>query len=374
MTPASRQRTNRCRAVTCKPLPVARQLTDRVHESLQSFSVRSPPDTRCTSAKLRRARVGCSATTNRVRRDFQRGTGSATTEIHEINFHRKFLLPSTHPKRDGVVHRLHRLVHQCSHDFIVEMLEAEAAGIIESVGHEENLAELVLELHEQPSLDRRMAEPEGGAGELVGHAGIDFIIVVAAVALRRTEKRESLHRFRPDDQRQPLVVRHVLDLRHDDPSRLLEDHIVGPVRIHFVQRLSDAVVLAGEQQVKSDQRDVLVDADVASHEASRAVHEAVVGLRVQRQQLAVEIDEHLQLAVLEAPQVLHRLHIRPVNHRSIEVVRDLRQRLRIAELAVVVRRDGEADEIHAALVERPVEVIFLVDEDRHASEVRLVRR
>lgn len=52
---------------------------------------------------------------------------------------------------------------------------------------------------------------------------------------------------------------------------------------------------------------------------------------------------------------------------------DFRESLRVAKLTVVVWRDSESNEVHAALVEVAVEVVVLVDEDWHASEVRLLR-
>lgn len=218
-----------------------------------------------------------------------------------------------------------------------------------------------------------MTEAKSGASELVGHARISFFIESAAVAFRWTPQGESVHRLLADHKRKPFVVRDVLKLGDNNSSRLFEDDVIRPAGIDLVQRFSNAIVLACEQQVKRDQGYVLVDSNIAGQEASGSMHQTIFRLWVQWKQLTVKVDEHLQLTMFEASQLLHRFHIRAVNRRSIDVVCHLRQRFRIAQLTIVIGRYRKSNEVHATLMKCSVELIVLVDEDRHASKVRFLR-
>lgn len=192
-----------------------------------------------------------------------------------INYSCNKVFLSTHPKRDRIVDSLHRFMHQSSQDFIEEMLESVATGIVERVRQENNFVQSVLEFHEQPALHSRMTKAKGGASELVGHAGVDVFIEVVAVAFWRREQRESVHRFLSNHQRQPLVERDVLDFSHNNAPGFLVNGVVGPVRIQSVKRFGNAIVLASKQKVKCDQCDVLIDSNVASHEASGPMSDAI---------------------------------------------------------------------------------------------------
>lgn len=64
------------------------------------------------------------------------------------------------------------------------------------------------------------------------------------------------------DQRQELRVGDVLELRDDDPPRLLEEDLVQPVRVDALELPRHAVVLPHPQRVQGGQTSVLVHSHV----------------------------------------------------------------------------------------------------------------
>lgn len=188
------------------------------------------------------------------------------------------------------------------HDLIVKVLEAEAARIVEGVGDEQNFAQLSVKFDEKLTLNRRMAETKSSARKLIRHAGIDLLIVIVRVTVGIYGQRESSHCLLADDERQPFAVSDMLKFSYHNSPRLLIQSLVRPVRIDFMKNVRDAIVLTGEHQMHSDECDMLIYSHIARHEASCAMRETSFRVGAERQQAAIEIDEHLQLTSLESSQ------------------------------------------------------------------------
>lgn len=219
----------------------------------------------------------------------------------------------------------------------------------------------MLKLNEESPLYGGVSEAECSSGELVGHAGVDSLVIICAVTVLLSGKPEATHGFTTDDEWQPLIVCDVLDLSDYNPPCFLEDVIVTPVRVELRQRFSNTVVFSCEKKVHGDERDVLIDTNVTGFEACSTARHAIIGLGIQRQQLAVEVNEHLQLTFLETSQVMCCLVIGPINRRTIDVVCYFRQSLCVPNFASVIRGDCKTNKLHAALLEFPEKVVFFVD-------------
>ena len=80
-----------------------------------------------------------------------------------------------------------------------------------------------------------MTKSESSGGKAVEDRRIDLWVVSCIVSLGQRQDVQLLHEISAKDDGQPLVVGDVLHLRDEDPSRLLVQPLVVPVRVEVVQ-------------------------------------------------------------------------------------------------------------------------------------------
>ena len=79
-----------------------------------------------------------------------------------------------------------------------------------------------------------MAKSESSRGEAVEDGRIDLWVVSCIVSLGQRQDVQLLHEVSAKDDGQPLVVGDVLHLRDEDPSCLLIQPLIVPVRVEVV--------------------------------------------------------------------------------------------------------------------------------------------
>ena len=88
------------------------------------------------------------------------------------------------------------------------------------------------------SLNKCVSESEGSGGKAVQDCRVDLLVVLVVVPVGKRQDVQLTHVLRPKDDGQPLVVGDVLHLRDEDPSCLLVQPLVVPVRVEVVQFFS----------------------------------------------------------------------------------------------------------------------------------------
>lgn len=118
------------------------------------------------------------------------------------------------------------------------------------------------------ALDQRVPEPESRRPKGIRHRRIHAHIVPPKVlALRGQLQIEQSAHLAPHHQRQKLAVRDVLHHGAHDASRLLEQLLIGPVRIEACQLAGESIVLGHPDLMEREQAWLLATASIAAANA-----------------------------------------------------------------------------------------------------------
>lgn len=197
---------------------------------------------------------------------------------------------------------------------------------------------------------------ESGSCVRVKHRRIDIgIVIINEASLCGLIDQSILqHVLASQEDRQPLVVADVLVLRNVDFARLLEDHLVVPLRINLLKIVGDSVVLAEQNNLQDGESWILIDTRVAAQVASLLRCLNVAGGRrvgvLRRPLVAASIVDQHSSAGEGANWAVLLLRV-SVHQRQIEISRDDRQLFGWASLrrafAVVVAIGQGTNEVHA---------------------------
>lgn len=181
--------------------------------------------------------------------------------------------------------------------------------------------------HPHQSGQQGVGESEGGRGKTVRYTRIDSRVIqfpLLSVARSQRSQIPLIRLLIAQNYWHELPIRDVLQLGADHSSRLLVQRLVVPRRVDPRQSLGHPVVLPGPQQVHRGQVKILVRPRVPCRETVSPpaplglTVAAVVGIRARGQEGSIVGGQlHPQTAAPELAQILGRVLLRPVNHRSV---------------------------------------------------------
>ena len=225
--------------------------------------------------------------------------------------------------------------------------------------------------------EQGVSEPKDGLGEDGGGRGVGGRVVAVEVAALQKDELILLHELLAEHHGQELVVGDVLHDGHVDVPGLLEDGLVGPVRVDCGQLVGECVVRADHEGVDAGKSGVLVDSGLTGEEAVNVLSGSdttFVGLfELERQEglepELLENGQHLELAALEAPQLLEGFFGVGVDGVAVDDGGQDVEGGSGSEAAVGSEAVGGPDEVDAPLAELAEESIILRNLDGQAVGV-----
>ena len=114
-------------------------------------------------------------------------------------------------------------------------------------------------------------ESQGWCRHRIGHTRIDVDVVSGEIAAEFWLQSVFLHDCLAENDGQELRIGDVLHLGADNATRLLEQRLIGPMRIDDGQFFGQTVVLANENDVDGRQFRVLVHSDISRFETPESI-------------------------------------------------------------------------------------------------------